>query len=89
MRANMLRLIRIGVGLVLLILGIAGLVLPLLQGWLFLAAGSLLLAPDVPLCARVLCAVQSRFPRLRGRLERFFARCFGDGEGPPPCPPER
>ncbi|MEW6336632.1 MAG: hypothetical protein ACOY3Y_16640 [Acidobacteriota bacterium] len=53
----------------LLCLGVAGLFLPILQGWLLIALGALLLAPDVPLFARIVCWVEDRHPRVRGVLE--------------------
>jgi len=67
-----------------LFVGIAGLVLPILQGWLFIALGAILLAPDVPLFARLICWIEGRFPRLRravAHLRERFTR------GAPPCPP--
>ncbi len=60
-----------------LVLGLAGLVLPVLQGWLFIAIAAFLLAPDVPLFARLLCWIQDRFPRLRRVVHRLRARFSG------------
>lgn len=75
-------LLRHFLGWSLLILGFAGLVLPILQGWLFLAAGALLLAPDIPLFARFFCWIEARFPRLRALLARLRHRI---GQHQPPC----
>ena len=58
----------------LLVLGIAGLVLPILQGWLFIALAALLLAPDVPIFARLLNWIEHRFPALRHPIRRVRAR---------------
>lgn len=74
-------------GWLLLVVGIAGLVLPILQGWLLIALGALLLSPDVPLFARLACWVEERFPRLRSVLRRFRSR-VGDGHAVPPCGPD-
>ena len=68
-----------------LLLGLAGLVLPVLQGWLFIAIGALLLAPDVPIFARLICWIEDRFPRLRHVVLRFRERF---SKGSPPCPPK-
>ena len=68
-----------------LALGIAGLVLPFIQGWLLIALGALLLAPDVPFFSRLLDWIERRFPALRHPLARLRAR-FGQA-GPPGNPP--
>ena len=71
-----------------LLLGIAGLFLPILQGWLFIGIGALLLAPEVPLFARLVCWVEDRFPRLKEALGRLRARLGRHDAAPPPCTPE-
>lgn len=81
----MRRVLRHVAGWGFLMLGIAGLVLPVLQGWLFIAVGAVLLAPDVPLFARLICWIEGRFPRLRRAVQRVRERLAG---GAPPCPPE-
>ena len=68
--------VRHTLGWSLLILGIAGLVLPVLQGWLFIALAALLLAPDVPVFARLLGWIEDRFPALRHPIQRVRTR-FG------------
>ena len=70
-----------------LTLGIAGLFLPVIQGWLFIGIGALLLAPEVPLFARLVCWVEERSPRVRRALDRFRER-FGGHDAPPPCKPD-
>jgi len=67
-----------------LAVGLAGLVLPILQGWLFIALGALLLARDVPIFARSVCWAERRFPRLRGLTEEWRRR-LGVEHAPPPC----
>jgi uncharacterized membrane protein YbaN (DUF454 family) len=67
-----------------LAVGLAGLVLPILQGWLFIALGSLLLARDVPVFARFVCWAERRFPRLRGVISGWRDR-LGGSHAPPPC----
>ena len=54
-----------------LLVGLAGLVLPILQGWFFIAVGAVLLAPDVPIFARLVAWIEVRFPTLRGALRRW------------------
>lgn len=68
------RVVRHILGWGLLIFGIAGLVLPVLQGWLFIALAALLLAPDVPIFARLLNWIENRFPPLRPPIRRVRAR---------------
>jgi uncharacterized membrane protein YbaN (DUF454 family) len=67
----MRRIIRISLGLVLIILGIPGLILPILQGWLFLALGALLLSIDIPLFDRLVQWIENRIPVVKKPLERF------------------
>ena len=54
----------------LLLLGLAGLVLPILPGWIFIAWGVVTLAPDVPFFGRLLDRVAHRVPPLRAAIER-------------------
>jgi hypothetical protein len=54
----------------LLVLGLAGLILPILPGWVFIAWGVVTLAPDVPFFARLLDRVAHRVPPLRAAIER-------------------
>jgi uncharacterized protein len=81
----MQRLIRIVLGWFAIGLGVAGLVLPLLQGWLFIGIGAVLLSPDVPLFGRLVCWVENRFPRLRGTVYRMRLKLFRYGDAPPPA----
>jgi len=74
MRKAIGRVVRHVLGWGLLLLGIAGLVLPVLQGWLFIALAALLLAPDVPIFARLLNWIENRFPALRHPIRRVRAR---------------
>lgn len=66
-------------------LGLLGLVLPGLQGLLFLAIGSLLLAPDVPLFGKLVDWMENRFPALRHPLQEFRRR-IGRGRTEPGDP---
>jgi len=45
MHKNFLRTLRVSVGLVLLLLGIAGILLPILQGWLLILVAIPLISP--------------------------------------------
>jgi len=69
-----------------LILGVVGLVLPILQGWLFLALGAVLLDPDLPIFARLVCWIERRFPRVRRLLQKLRRRL--GRSAPPPCKPD-
>lgn len=76
--SGMRRLIRIALGSLLIILGVPGLVLPILQGWLFIALGALLLSVDIPLFDRMVRWLEERFPLIRKPVERM--RTFLKGE---------
>ncbi len=72
-----------------LILGVAGLVLPVLQGWLFLAIGAILLSPDIPLFGRILTRIEDRFPRLRSIIQGARRRVGGHDRPTEDPPPDR
>lgn len=86
MRAVVRTVLRHAFGWGFLVLGIAGLVLPVLQGWLLIALGALLLSPDVPLFGRLLTWLEVRFPPLRSALHRVRRRVNGR-DNPPQRPP--
>jgi uncharacterized protein len=67
----MRRIGRIALGAILILLGIPGLVLPILQGWLFLALGALLLSVDIPVFDRLVEWITGKVPRIRKPVERF------------------
>jgi len=62
-------------------LGIPGLVLPILQGWLFLALGALLLSVDIPFFDRLVQWLEERVPRIKKPLERVRSFLKGSNEG--------
>ena len=72
----MRRVLRIALGTLLMILGLVGLVLPVLQGWLFLGMGGLVLAQDIPIFAKMTCWITARFPQT-GRTARRLMSSFG------------
>jgi uncharacterized protein len=80
----MKRVIRISLGSIAIILGLIGLVLPILQGWLFLALGALLLSVDIPFFDRLLVWIENRVPPVRKPLERLriFLRDSKEPEKP-------
>jgi hypothetical protein len=92
----MARYLRIAIGTALLILGIAGLALPFLQGLLFITLGIMLLAKDLPLFRRIARRVRLRFPRIAAAADRARGRIvktvrsrpsLGGGERPMPRKP--
>lgn len=68
------RPIRIVCGILSLIVGVAGVILPILHGILFLLLGALLLSPEVPAFDRMLRWGDRRFPAIMRRIERFRPR---------------
>jgi uncharacterized membrane protein YbaN (DUF454 family) len=81
----MWRIVRISFGAILILLGIPGLVLPILQGWLFLALGALLLSVDIPLFDRMVEWITEKVPPVKRPVERFrdFLRGSQDQEKKP------
>jgi hypothetical protein len=67
----MWRFVRISLGTILILLGIPGLVLPILQGWLFLALGALLLSVDVPFFDRLVRWIEQKVPPVKKPMDRL------------------
>ena len=67
----MWHIVRLSLGTILILLGIPGLVLPILQGWLFLALGALLLSVDVPFFDRLVRWIEQKVPPVRKPVERL------------------
>jgi uncharacterized protein len=53
-----------------ILLGIAGLVLPILQGILFILVGLFILSSVSPWAARLLDRIRKRFPRINNQFEQ-------------------
>lgn len=72
----MKRLIRVLLGGLFLLLGLAGLVLPVVPGLLFLAMGGIVLSRDVRIFGAVEHWITARFPkadRAMDRLRKIFS----------------
>ena len=77
MHSRMFRLLRIGLGSLLILLGLIGLFLPILQGVLFLVLGGLLLFRDIPFLRRFWGWLKTRYPgigRTADRIRKKFLR---------------
>ncbi len=68
--------IRILLGVFSLIVGLVGLVLPILQGWLFIAIGFIFLSKDVPFFRRIQERLEKRFPQL-AKIRKAAMKKFG------------
>lgn len=64
-------------GFGLLVLGVAGLVLPILQGVLFLALGLFVLRDQYAWARRWMGKLEARFPRQMAQVERMEAGLIG------------
>lgn len=74
------RIFIISLGVIFIILGFAGLVLPFLQGWLFLAIGALLLSMYSPGIRTWMDRHTVNYPRLHRLVEKahhWTERVFG------------
>ncbi len=65
------RVIRIALGCIFLVLGLAGLVLPILQGWLFIGLAIITLSQDIRVLANFESKITSRFPKVGQVSERM------------------
>lgn len=70
----MKRVVKLTLGWVFIVLGVAGLFLPFLQGILFLAIGATLLAQESPWAHDKLQRVRRRYPRASATLDRAQKR---------------
>ncbi|SHE88462.1 Putative transmembrane protein (PGPGW) [Desulfacinum infernum DSM 9756] len=70
----MKRTVRIVAGTLLLVLGVAGLFLPVLQGALFIALGLVVLGREIPWVARLLDRLAQRYPALDRWLQKSRQR---------------
>ena len=73
----MSRYLRIGFGTLMIILGVVGLFLPVLQGFLFLGVGVMVLYRDVPVLSRMVGRLEARFPiigRIKGKIRKLLSR---------------
>lgn len=79
----MYRLIMLCIGYFFLVLGVLGLFLPFLQGFLFLFVGLIILAKHALWAQRCLDWIRQRFPRLGGMIDKseaFADRTIGKCE---------
>ncbi|HWR35519.1 MAG TPA: PGPGW domain-containing protein [Clostridia bacterium] len=68
MRSRAKRVLIISVGWMFIILGIAGLVLPVLQGILFLLIGLIILSTECAWAHNLLQGLRNRFPRIAAHI---------------------
>jgi uncharacterized membrane protein YbaN (DUF454 family) len=61
-------------GLFFLLLGVIGGFLPVVQGWIFVLIGLVLLAEEIPWVRHHLERLKSRFPKQAAQLERLKTR---------------
>ena len=74
MNARLKRIAVWWLGWVFIVLGIAGLFLPILQGILFLLIGLSLLSNQSPWAARLLHKLRERFPGIAGKYSEALAK---------------
>ena len=67
---NLKRVALIATGWIFVVLGIAGLFLPLLQGILFLLIGLVILSKEYSWAGKLLSRIRSRFPRMATSLAK-------------------
>lgn len=85
------RIFRYTFGILFLILGVAGLFLPILQGILFIIVGLLILAPESRRIQRLLDKLRERYPAVFEAAERTkekFTRKFRKEPDDPEVPHE-
>jgi len=69
----MTRLVMLGLGYSFLGLGVLGLVLPFLQGVLFIMIGLIILSRHAPWAHRALDRIRTRFPQAAGMIDKAEA----------------
>jgi uncharacterized membrane protein YbaN (DUF454 family) len=68
------RILRIALGVISLLVGIAGGFIPIFQGWIFVLFGLYLLSYDIPYVRCLFKRLKERFPRHGARLRREESR---------------
>ena len=71
MKKHLRTTIRFTLGIIFLILGVVGSLLPVLQGWIFFLLASLMFFPNHPRTDRGLVRLNKRMPRFVGWLRRL------------------
>jgi uncharacterized membrane protein YbaN (DUF454 family) len=77
------RILVISLGILSILVGLAGLVLPVLQGWFFLAIGALLLSMYSPRLRAWIYHHTSKFPKLHAwvlKADEWTTKVFGAPE---------
>ncbi len=77
------RILVISLSIIFLVLGLAGLVLPFLQGWLFLIISFLLLSMYSPALRRFMDKHTVKYPKIHamvGKAQHWTERVFGAPE---------
>ncbi len=64
-------ILRISLGIVFLILGVVGSVLPVMQGWIFFLLAFLTFFPKTRSAEKILSKAEGKMPRLVGWLRRL------------------
>lgn len=72
--AAVFHVIRLTIVAICLLLGVAGLLLPILPGWIFFGVAALILFPDAALAHRAMAAIDKRWPRVARALHRLQGR---------------
>ncbi len=67
-------------GYLFLVLGLLGMVLPILQGFLFLAIGLIILAKTAPWAERLLDRFRTRYPKAGAMIDKAEAKVEGWGK---------
>jgi uncharacterized membrane protein YbaN (DUF454 family) len=83
LKRHMRRVLVLGTATVFLLLGLAGLVLPILQGWFFLALSAILYSMYSPALRGWLDKHTVRYPKIHawvGKAESWVVRIFGAPE---------
>ena len=70
-KKQLIRVARIAVGILFLILGVIGSLLPVLQGWLFFLFALIAFFPDHPRVGKILAKAEPKMPRLVRGLRKL------------------
>jgi uncharacterized membrane protein YbaN (DUF454 family) len=65
------RYVRIALGCALILIGLIGFLVPILQGWLFFGIGTMLLYRDLSFLQKMWERLKRRFPRVGRTVERI------------------
>ena len=66
----MLKILRLILGAILILIGLPGLILPIIPGTVLILAGIIILSADLPFFDRIIVWIEKRYPKLGRAIKK-------------------